>query len=478
MNGLLDYIEYLFPNDWIQGIFLLIIIVLSFGTALWVKLSTKERLDKKSGKILNCWELRWINKTPTDKNDDLRVEHGSVQELCEAVATPAEKLADALPSMLLVVGLMGTFLGVGVALNNAADVLNDPKLSSDDMLNKMIGSLNALGALFKSSIYGIIGFFSFTLWKNKWGTDENRFKWCVKRCNEELKSKETEAEKFQRFQKENTEKIILALDKVKESIGQSIAECIQNALTRGFEGVNKEIKNQIRETKTVVQQLQTLANQAESQTSTMDSLSETMKEQFTFVASSAQSMGTAANALAKSVDEFKPAVTDTLENIREEFVKSITDGSKVMEDAGVSIRNAVAEMSQKSKEGQDKLDATLVDFSQRINSTLSGIKDASLAMEINGNKNIQTMNELSEKISERLMAISRANLVIKSGMKDLPKDLSDSINVTLQEVRKSIETSVSKSADKVVNTLETVFDDAAKPLPAKGKLVNSKEISA
>ena len=70
MNDLSHYIEYFFPEDGIQGVFLVIIIVLSVGTALWVKLSTKERLDKKSGKMLNCWEQRWINKTPTDKNDD------------------------------------------------------------------------------------------------------------------------------------------------------------------------------------------------------------------------------------------------------------------------------------------------------------------------------------------------------------------------------------------------------------------------
>ena len=184
------------------------------------------------------------------------------------------------------------------------------------------------------------------------------------------------------------------------------------------------------------------------------------------------------DALAKSVDEFKPAVTDTLETIREQFVKSITDGSKVMETAGESIRTAVVEMSKSAKEGQDKLDTTLSDFNKRINTTLSDIKQTTLAMETQGNKYVQTMKELSADIGEKLGSISRANLTIKSAMKELPKDISDSINATLLDVKKTIEISVSKSADKVVKTLETVSDAAEKPLSVKEKVANNKEISA
>ena len=481
------YIKYLVPTDAIQTVFLAIIGFLCVGTAIWVKISTKKRIDKTTGKKISCWEIRWTNNTPTDKGDDLKVEHGSVQELCEAVATPAEKLASVLPSMLLVVGLMGTFLGVGVALNDAAKVLKGSERPPMEMLQEMVSMLDGLGALFKSSVYGIIGFFAFTLWRNKWGSDEDRFKWCVKRCNDELKSKES-------FQKQNTDRIISALEKVNESIGDSIADCIQkslqSALVKGFENVNKNLNDMNSALcsaleKTVVERFKSLEKEMKNQVNattavvtTMADLSGTMTEQFKFVASSAQNMGKSATALAKSVDEFKPAVTSTLETIREQFVKSITDGSKVMETAGESIKKAVVEMSNKAKEGQDKLDATLSDFNKRINATLSDIKQTTLAMETQGNKNVQTIKEVNAKIEENLVSISTVNMQIRTTMKKLPKDLSESINETLLDVKKSIEIAVSKSADKVVKTLENVSSAAAKPLPARENVVHNKEISA
>jgi len=481
MNGLLPYFSYMLPTDGIQAVFLIIIIVLSVGTALWVKISTRERKGKPS-----CWEIRWTNATP-ETADDLKAEHGSIQELSEAVAMPAEKLAEVLPSMLLIVGLMGTFLGVGVALNDAANVLKNSERPPMEMLQEMVSMLDGLGALFKSSIYGIIGFFAFTLWRNKWGSNEKRFKWCIVRCNQDLKNKESESEKFHKFQKESTTAIVNALNKVNESIGASIADCIQKSLQKalvdGFENVNKnisemnsalcqtlentvvekfkslekEMKNQVKETKSVVQRLESLS----TLTDAMTSLSVTMKEQFTYVSESAQNMGNAAIELSKSVDEFRPAVTSTLDTIREQFVKSITDGSKVMENAGVSIRKAVTEMSEKSKEGQDKLDKTLTDFNKRINSTLTDIKQTTLAMEMQGNAYVNTMNELSEQIGERLGSISKANLTIKSGMGKLPEQLSSTFSTLLNDVKDGFESSVSKSTLSVTKCLQDCFNVSA-----------------
>lgn len=485
------YFKYFIPAHGIEWVFLVIIIALGFGTALWVWWSTRERKGR-----INCWEQRWTNNT-VETGDDLKVEHGSIHELSRAVELPAEKLADVLPSMLLIIGLLGTFLGVGVALNAAADVLNDSNANpaetmkkavdalgkatqSKNLLDEMMGMLDGLGALFKSSIYGIIGFFGFTLWKNKWGSDKERFKWCVERCNKEIEIKK-------KAQDQNTNKIINALNKVNDSIGESIADCIQKslqtALVNGFENVNKnlnemnsalcltlektvveqfkslnkEMKSQVNETKAVVQKLEILASQFDSQTNAMNSLSQTMTEQFAFVADSAKSMGAAADALAKSVDEFRPAVTGTLESIREQFITSITESSKVMENAGTSILNAVNEMSEKSKEGQDKLDKTLSDFNIRINGALNDIKQTTLAMEEQGNKHIKTIQELNEEIGQKLVSISSANLNIRSGMKKLPEGLSQAIKGTLQEVKQSIKSSTDESTQSLTKALNAGF---------------------
>lgn len=496
MNGLLPYLSYLKPTDGIQTVFLVIIILLSVGTAVWVKFSTKSHKGKPC-----CWEIRWTNNTPTNTTDDLKAEYGSVQELSDAVALPSEKLAEVLPSMLLVVGLMGTFLGVGVALNDAADVLKDSERPPMEMLQQMVSMLDGLGALFKSSIYGIIGFFLFTLWRNKWGTDEERFKWCVIQCNKELEGKESEAERFQRAQKENTETIIAALNKVNESIGESIADCIkkslQTALVKGFESINdklnevntnlcytlettvvegfkglqRDMKKQVKETESVVKQLEDLAVQSRSQTEMMEGLSSTMKEQFAYVATSAKSMGKAADSLSKSVDEFTPAVTSTLNNIQTQFVESINASGKIMEDAGSSIRVAVEDMSAKTTESQAKLDSTLENFSKRINITLDDIQESTEAVKMMSGAFQNSMNELIEKIDQKLGSIGTANMNIRSAMKLLPKELAENTKATHEEMKTAIDSSVSRSAENITETIEKGFAGVSNHLSVKSSLV-------
>lgn len=490
MRANMNYLSYLKPTEDIQIVFLVTIFLLSVGTAAWVKYSTRSRKGKPC-----CWEIRWTNNTPTNTADDLKAEHGSVQELSDAVALPSEKLAEVLPNMLLVVGLLGTFLGIGVALHDVADVLSEPP--SMETLQKMVSMLNDLGAMFKSSIYGIIGFFLFTLWRNKWGTDEERFKWCVIQCNKELEGKESEAERFQRAQKENTETIIAALNKVNESIGESIADCIkkslQTALVKGFESINdklnevntnlcytlettvvegfkglqRDMKNQVKETESVVKQLEDLAVQSRSQTEMMDGLSSTMKEQFAYVATSANSMGKAADSLSKSVDEFTPAVTSTLNNIQTQFVESINASGKIMEDAGSSIRVAVEDMSAKTTESQAKLDSTLENFSKRINVTLDDIQDSTEAVKMMSGAFQHSMEDLIEKIDQKLGSIGTANMNIRTAMKYLPEELAENIKATLEEMKTAIDSSVSKSAENITESIEKGFAGVSNHLSVK-----------
>ena len=56
------YIKYLVPTDAIQTVFLAIIVFLCVGTAIWVKISTKKRIDKTTGKKISCWEIRWSSR--------------------------------------------------------------------------------------------------------------------------------------------------------------------------------------------------------------------------------------------------------------------------------------------------------------------------------------------------------------------------------------------------------------------------------
>lgn len=451
----MEYFAYLVPSDNIQLIFLVIIAGLSLGTAIWVRLTAKEK----------AWDNVWQNGTLDDKKDDLSAEHGSVMELADAVALPSEKFAEVLPSMLLVIGLLGTFLGVGVALNAAADVLDNKGVEPAQLLEKMMPMLGGLGALFKSSIYGIIFFFAFTLWRSKFGRVKERFNWCVKQCNDQLRLKNS-------FAAASTNKIVKALGDMQESLGKNIGDCIrdslQTTLKSGFDGVQKnliamnsslcetlektvverfkalesEFQELVDETKRMTDKIVSVSTNITKMTKEMDSLSTSMKNEFEAVSESAEKMGAAAGnmgeaaaSLTKSVDDFTPAVTNTLQNIQTQFVESINASSSVMEKAGDSIKQAVVAMAEESKKGQDKLNDTLDVFEKNIRVSLKDIKDATTAMDEVSGQQIHIMEGLKTGIEEKLSAISRANMKIDVGMKKLPESFAQTLAATLQEMR-------------------------------------------
>ena len=157
---MLEYIQFLYPVDGIQKLFFFLIAGLSIGTAIWILIVAKEK----------NWEYNWLGETPEAPQDDLDVEHGSVFDLSEAIATRGEKFAAVLPSMLLVIGLLGTFLGVGFSLDTAAGILSNKGDEPMALLQKMMPMLDGMGALFKSSIYGIIFFFLFSAFRSIIGT--------------------------------------------------------------------------------------------------------------------------------------------------------------------------------------------------------------------------------------------------------------------------------------------------------------------
>ncbi|WP_144374120.1 hypothetical protein [Vogesella urethralis] len=146
------------------------------------------------------WEAKWNRGTPDDQSDDLDIEHGSVTDLWHAVATWPEKLAEIMPGMLLVVGLLGTFLGLGLALNHASQILGNPAALSAggaaSSMHELLGMLQGLGTKFKTSTWGIIGFVFLKIWSECTRFEEKRLTWVIGKVKTELESRKKHAEQM------------------------------------------------------------------------------------------------------------------------------------------------------------------------------------------------------------------------------------------------------------------------------------------
>jgi hypothetical protein len=107
-----ELVSFLLPRfEPLQMFFFLFITGATLLTGLMVALRANE----------HHWEKKWQGGKLGASG--LRADHGSIHDLSEAVSTTAEKIAGIMPGMLLVVGLLGTFLGLGMALDHASTIL-------------------------------------------------------------------------------------------------------------------------------------------------------------------------------------------------------------------------------------------------------------------------------------------------------------------------------------------------------------------
>lgn len=134
------------------------------------------------------WENNWYGGQKGDKTKKLDAEHGSVMEISEAVATSSEKLADIMPGMILIIGLLGTFLGLGLALDKASAILNNASAltNMDASMSSLMDMMKDLGSKFKTSTWGLLAFILLKVILSKNGYEERRLRWSIEKVKSEL----------------------------------------------------------------------------------------------------------------------------------------------------------------------------------------------------------------------------------------------------------------------------------------------------
>lgn len=175
-----DIVEFLTPAQ--EPIQIVFFTVIALGVVLSVLL-----VSLRANPV--SWQRKWEGEDFDATPSGLEVEHGSISELSQAVATPAEKLAGMMPGLLLIVGLLGTFLGLGLALDKASSILQSSGSSvgaMDDSMQNLMAMMQGLGTKFKTSTWGIIAFILLKVWESWSGFEERRLKWCINRMKGEL----------------------------------------------------------------------------------------------------------------------------------------------------------------------------------------------------------------------------------------------------------------------------------------------------
>ncbi|WP_258909568.1 hypothetical protein [Pseudomonas putida] len=182
-----EILSFLVPQpELLQMSFFAFIWSATILTALMVALQAKPK----------GWEKKW--RGGNLESSALQADHGSVHDLSETVSTTAEKIAGIMPGMLLVVGLLGTFLGLGMALDHASTILQKSGNASVGAMGGAMQDLTAmmqgLGTKFKTSTWGIMAFILLKVWDLLLGYESRRLAWCIGKVKAQLEQSQQQRE--------------------------------------------------------------------------------------------------------------------------------------------------------------------------------------------------------------------------------------------------------------------------------------------
>lgn len=449
-----ELIDFLLPklDDFLQMLFLIAILVMMAYTTIGAHWAARP----------DSWERKW-NRGKSNRDDNgLDIEHGSVTDLWHAVATSSEKLAEIMPGMLLVVGLLGTFLGLGLALNHASNILGQSNAVADSM-GDLLGLLRGLGTKFKTSTWGIIGFLLLKIWSEVTRFDEKRLVWVINKVKAELARRARERQDadnrrqqalFQQIS--NASAVIVRgisdaatqsdrcqqqlLTGIQDTLTQSHVEAsaalyqanervlqnldsVRDVLTRGIDRVDQTLLSTtgtVHETLVAIQKAQQSASEELTGfTQGTQEIVRQMAEGATTMASGSEKVSEAAHGLKTVVQEFGTEFRSVLNDVRgdlsaairtmsERSAATMKEGSEKLECATREISESLSTLSDSVKETMGQVETSIRD-ALKIQENSSRVFTASAEI-LNENITATTLTtrQLGEDIKAGLASVAKA----------------------------------------------------------------------
>ena len=482
-----DIIEFLLPSfyDGIQLIFAIIILVMVLGTIIWVS---------KDARPEN-WERKW-NRDTQSNHDDISIEHGSVTDLSNAVATVPEKLAEVMPGLLLVVGLLGTFLGLGIALNHASNILGGSNaLSADNIgqgMQDLLAMLQGLGTKFKTSTWGILGYIVLKIWGEATRFEEKRLGWVIEKVSESLHNQKDKELKEIRQQREFLFSIVnKSLDRVVEGFSNQTIQLIQTQKTlhdesfqqfaqiseKSADSIAKSFAdqtNQLTESQKLfheqsLKQFIQISEKTRESSEILQKFSQGMTQLVEKLSISAGEMAEGAGKVGNSADELMGSVNafsyqfkDVLDSVR-------TDLSEVLNNVRSDLTTAITDMSSQASQ-------TLERGSQKME---TATRDISIALDKLSGDVRETMSEVQSSIQNALEIQQRSAAEFTLSSQTLNESLTVSTSIVEnlgQPIREGLESvanagqhmrSVGKKLDESLKSFEFIGQLAQMLAPLK-----------
>ncbi|GJB04871.1 hypothetical protein [Aeromonas caviae] len=482
-----EIVDFLLPDfaDPIQVAFMCILLVMISSTIISTQLVAKP----------SSWEKKWNKGTPDDDSDDLDIEHGSVTDLWHAVATAPEKVADIMPGMLLVVGLLGTFLGLGMALNHASNILGQPDAmnasSAASSMHDLLGLLQGLGTKFKTSTWGICGFVLLKITSELTRFDEKRLAWVINKVKEQINQRKQHSfDTEERKQQQLFDQMQHITNGVANALTKNIALLLDNnnnnnvAYERELKSVNTHIVelkscnldigssvNKAIDAQTLMlgKYLQGIQNSALNNINVMKNELKAIDKNF---AEYRADYNEQCDKQAKTVDSQTSILCEYLQCIKSNTADTMKSMNHFTQSTEVIVNN-MADAADKMAVGADKVgDASveLVDavglFKTQFTDVLDNVRHdlgaAITNMSIQASETLERgSQQLGEATKEISAALGQLSLDVKVTMANVQGSITEALNI-----QKAASIAFTSSTDTlnegIVETISTVQELANK----------------
>lgn len=430
-----EILEFLIPQaEPMQMGFFILILAMFLATVVSTWLNAKPTL----------WEKNWNNGTADDRSDDLDIDHGSVTDLWHAVATKSERLAEIMPGMLLVVGLLGTFLGLGLALNHASNILGQSDTlnatGAASSMQDLMSMMQGLGTKFKTSTWGIAFFLLLKLWSSWLGYEEKRLTWVIRKVKTELEHRKSQDQETASNKQQ-------ALFGEIRNASKQIVEGIRDELKLGFNIQNELQKKNIQILHSGIAQMHKDLEELKVSIAKADNdITECI---FSFHTETKKLFETSTNYIRlelfkinengiKNIDDNLSRIykaTNITSDAMKDFTGSTKDIIEGMREAGSEMAQGAARVGAgagKVSEAGTSLVSAVDNFSSKFTIVLDGVRsDLSKAINNMSTEAAKTLGQGSKELGEATGKISKA-------LDALSKDVTQTMN----GVKNSIEASL------------------------------------
>jgi predicted nucleic acid-binding Zn-ribbon protein len=410
-------LSFLVPVDWFQWTLLAVIVVSVMASIAFVHhYATPEE-----------WARNWKSSEIGVRQQDLDSEHGSVLDISEAVASRAERMSDGLPGTLLIIGLLGTFVGLGIALNDAATAF----ASEGAPAEKLLGMLEGLGTKFKSSTWGILAFLVLKSWNAALDIDGRRMRWCAARMREQLDlRREAEASQETRL-----------IEEIRAS-GQHGAEAISGAVSSSGDAVRQAIVAQVAvagESKGILLEM---ARDVREQKTAMTGFLQASTENIAAIKASASQI----SASALQVGEAATQLSEVVRKLDVGIGRAISD----MNAAIGSTLEAVSGQLMSASEGVGRSAAHLTVAVDGLERRITGLLDE---LKADLSNSIADMNQSFDRNMRNITTqLTGAAGEISDAVNALPK----SVNETMTEIEAAISGTVGRMEGNFSTNLQKI----------------------